>query len=125
MHRQRLRPSGECGCGRRLHVTMFRSGHCMRKNDAGRDGLAHSTPTPVVANWCRSTRENELADNTVVHIGENSPERVAFQLLHVVAAVENIVLHSGNLGEDQKRADRAYILRTYKECLSVVRGVKP
>ncbi|MEX0955214.1 MAG: hypothetical protein WDZ83_08395 [Rhizobiaceae bacterium] len=61
-----------------------------------------------------------MADAPVVHIGENSPEQVAFKLLATVAHAEGkgiFGLTSGN-----EKADRSYILGTYSECLQAARG---
>lgn len=60
-----------------------------------------------------------MADTTV-HMGENSPEQVAYKLLFDVANVEGKTLHSGT-----HAANREYILRTYWECLRTVRGHEP
>lgn len=55
-----------------------------------------------------------MADETVVHIGENSPEHVAFQL------TDRILLNI------QKKLltdlDQKTYLDTYAECLNAVRG---
>lgn len=59
-----------------------------------------------------------MADAPVVHIGENSPEQVAFRLLERVASVEGIYLHGS---KDGKVADRKWILDTYAECIYAVR----
>jgi hypothetical protein len=60
--------------------------------------------------------EKTMADNTVVHIGEDSPEYVAYRLLERIAHLEGRPLgHKGS-------ADRKYILDTYAECLDVVRN---
>ncbi len=58
-----------------------------------------------------------MADNTVVHIGENSPEQVAFRLLEKIADVEDRPLY---LSREKKSADRKWILDTYAECLLAV-----
>jgi hypothetical protein len=50
------------------------------------------------------------SDNTVVHIGENSPEQVAYKLMHDVFAHEN-----------HQKLTREIILDTYAECLRTVR----
>jgi hypothetical protein len=52
-------------------------------------------------------------DKTVVHIGENSPERIAFLLFHEVVNAEGM-----------ERADRAYILNTYVDCINAVKGIR-
>lgn len=62
-----------------------------------------------------------MADAPVVHIGENSPEEVAFRLMEKVASVEKKLLYSSSDYPDRV-ADRGYILDTYAECLAVVRG---
>jgi hypothetical protein len=64
-----------------------------------------------------------MADNTTVHIGENSPEQVAYKLFEHIASVEKRTLwgHQGG-----PHADRAYILKTYWECRRVVvAGMNP
>jgi hypothetical protein len=60
-----------------------------------------------------------MADNTTVHIGENSPEYIAFRLLQQIAHAEDTTLWgvAGN-----KKPNRDYILTTYEECLHVVKG---
>lgn len=54
----------------------------------------------------------------IVHLGENSPEKIALELLKIVADVEGRALNA--TGDNP--ADRAYVLRTYSECLHVARG---
>jgi hypothetical protein len=62
-----------------------------------------------------------MADtNTVVHMGENSPEQIAYRLLINVASLERKSLH----GSDQNAADRKWLLDTYAECLDTVRGYR-
>ena len=61
-----------------------------------------------------------MAD-TVVHIGQNSPEYVALQLLDKVSLVEGFVAHR-NPGSGQTTATREWILDTYAECLYAVKG---
>lgn len=67
-----------------------------------------------------------MADAPVVHIGENSPEHVAMQLLEVVARLEQKSLSGtdpGNLKAGWSKADRKYVLDTYLECYKAVRGM--
>jgi hypothetical protein len=45
----------------------------------------------------------------VVHIGENSPEHVAYKLMERIAEVEDRKLHRGSGGQ-HKVADKAWIL---------------
>jgi hypothetical protein len=58
-----------------------------------------------------------VPDETVLHIGENSPEQVAYRLMHEIADVERIAIHAGELEPKWTRAGRAWILNTYQECL--------
>jgi hypothetical protein len=55
----------------------------------------------------------------VVHIGENSPEEVAFRLMRIIGTSEgkNTSVPSGN-------ADRKWLLDTYAECLQAVKGYR-
>ncbi len=59
-----------------------------------------------------------MADEAVVHIGENSPEEVALKLMHVISSLEGFHLY----GHGEKPANREWVLDTYAECLSAVRG---
>lgn len=56
--------------------------------------------------------------NTTVHIGENSPEQVAYKLLVDVIKAEGKSTYHG----EGNAVDRAYLLTTYEECLHVVKG---
>ena len=58
------------------------------------------------------------ASNTVVRIGENSPEHVALKLLELIANVEDRALY----GSGKNPADRKWILDTYDECIKAVRN---
>jgi hypothetical protein len=62
-----------------------------------------------------------MADAPVVHIGENSPEQVAFKLMEIIANHEDKVLRGSTSGPT-KKADRKWILDTYAECLATVRN---
>ncbi len=53
---------------------------------------------------------------TVVHIGENSPEEVAYKLLQNIASQEKRTLV---ISTD---AERKWLLDTYAECLITVRN---
>jgi hypothetical protein len=59
-----------------------------------------------------------MADPSVVHIGENSPEQVAYRLLHDVARAEKKSFGGGSIAAT---TDRKWILDTYAECLNAVR----
>jgi hypothetical protein len=54
-----------------------------------------------------------MADDTVVHIGENSPEKVAFDLMVAV------------LNAERAERSRKTMLDTYAECLWAVKGHRP
>ncbi len=58
-----------------------------------------------------------MADEAVVHIGENSPEHVAYRLLKDVAWAEEMATEY-----DRFKGDRKWILNTYAECLEAVKG---
>ena len=58
-----------------------------------------------------------MADSAVVHIGENSPEQVAYKLMQHIASVEGKEFYTLN----GKQADREWILRTYMQCLRAPR----
>ena len=64
-------------------------------------------------------RGHGMADAThPIHIGENSPEQVAFKLLQEIALAEGIGLRGF---QSTKKPDRKWILNTYAECLQAVR----
>lgn len=58
-----------------------------------------------------------MADAPVVHIGENSPEQIAFKLMLQISAAEK----KGLSGGGGISADRSWIIRTYCMCLSAVK----
>lgn len=61
-----------------------------------------------------------MADSTV-HIGENSPEQVAYKLLDLVMSAEKRTHQPHMANRDGNTlADRKYILDTYAECLLAV-----
>ena len=62
-----------------------------------------------------------MADQPVVHIGENSPEQVALKLMFNSARVEGKVLHR-NPGDGQETASKEWLLDTYAECLRIVKN---
>ena len=55
-----------------------------------------------------------MADETVVHIGENSPERIAYLLYKEIQSVEKNDRASGR--------GRKWILDTYAECILAVKA---
>jgi hypothetical protein len=68
-----------------------------------------------------------MADASVVHIGENSPEKVALKLLEVIANIEHVSLSSSDKSELKHgwtKADRKWVLGTYNECIEAVRGFR-
>lgn len=60
-----------------------------------------------------------MAEPTAVHIGESSPEHVAYRLMELVAGAE-----AKTMAGADKNADRAWILDTYAECLKAVLGAR-
>ena len=59
-----------------------------------------------------------MADNAVVHIGENSPENIAFKMMNLIAAVENREPY----GHGDSPMTREWILKTYAQCRKAVSG---
>lgn len=59
-----------------------------------------------------------MADAPVVHIGENSPEKVAYKLFDVIMNVENRAGYGGG----DNAVDREWVLRTYAQCLRAVKS---
>lgn len=64
-----------------------------------------------------------MADAQVIHIGENSPEHVAYVLMQDIALMERLVLHS-NPGPTEKAATRQWVIDTYLECWRATHGIK-
>ena len=64
-----------------------------------------------------------MADQAVVHIGENSPEHVAYQLVQDLAKMEGKVLHR-QPGAGSETATRKWLLDTYMERFQAVRGYR-
>jgi hypothetical protein len=64
-----------------------------------------------------------MADAPIVHIGENSPEQIAFKLMQQIAVAEKKNLWAVGPASDRgEQADRKWILETYRECIKAVRG---
>ncbi len=57
-----------------------------------------------------------MSDAPVVHIGENSPEQVAYKLFQDISNVEKRELY----GHGDNPADRDWILMTYRQCIDTV-----
>lgn len=56
-----------------------------------------------------------MTEQAIVHLGENSPEEVAFKLLRLIGSAEG-----KGLSSQAPKADRAWILKTYAQCLLTV-----
>ena len=59
-----------------------------------------------------------MADTGVVQSGENSPEQVAYKLMTLIADVENREVY----GHGRTPVNREWVLRTYAQCLRLVRA---
>ena len=57
-----------------------------------------------------------MADNSVAHIGENSPEYVAYKLMELIAGAEGKSFNK-SAGDP---ASRQWILNTYAQCSRIV-----
>ena len=66
-------------------------------------------------------KEKAMADQTTIHIAENSAEHVAYRLMILIHDVEG---KSGSMARHETRT-REEILSTYAECLLVVTGKRP
>ncbi len=58
-----------------------------------------------------------MSEKSVVHIGENSPQQVAYKLLHIVAKGEG-----KNISHTSTAVDRKWLLDAYAECLQATMG---
>ncbi|NCN86149.1 MAG: hypothetical protein GW822_12735 [Sphingomonadales bacterium] len=58
-----------------------------------------------------------MTDAPVVHIGENSPEQVAYKLMKHIARAEKVQLEGININ-----SDREWIIKTYIMCRTAVAG---
>lgn len=64
-----------------------------------------------------------MTDAPIVHIGENSPEEVAYKLMINVAIAEGKDTNNmRGFTYVLKSADRKWLLDTYAECLSTVKN---
>jgi hypothetical protein len=63
-----------------------------------------------------------MSEKTIVQIGENSPEEVAYRLMKDVLALEGKIEHPvRSVGEARMQGvDRAYLLNLYRECIRAV-----
>ena len=57
-----------------------------------------------------------MPDAPVVHIGENSPEEVAYKMMLLIGSAEGLETY----GHGDHPMTREWILRTYAQCLAVV-----
>jgi hypothetical protein len=59
-----------------------------------------------------------MADATVVHIGENSPEQVAYRLFRDIAILEK---KASSHHSELKDCDRQWVLDTFADCMNAVK----
>ncbi len=62
-----------------------------------------------------------MGDQSIVHVGENSPEQVALKLFGAIANAEGV--NVPGISSAGTKADRRWILDTYAECINAVRGI--
>lgn len=60
-----------------------------------------------------------MSDNSIINIGKNSQEHVAYKLLELISLAEGKSINGG-LGVINY--DRKWILDSYAECIDVVRN---
>lgn len=58
-----------------------------------------------------------MTDQSVVHIGENSPEQVAFRLMSIMASIDGFTLHG--IGD---RPTKEWLIKNYSSCLCTVQN---
>ena len=63
-----------------------------------------------------------MGNTAVVHMGENSPEHVAYKLMKHVADLEKRSFNPDPEVQGWKAMDRTYLLDTFAECLKATRG---
>jgi hypothetical protein len=64
-----------------------------------------------------------MADSAVVHIGENSPQQVAYKLMKDIMLAEQMSLTGAS--SSATRVDRKYLLTLYYECARATLGLAP
>jgi bacillopeptidase F (M6 metalloprotease family) len=65
-----------------------------------------------------------MNDKSDAYLGENSREAIAFKLFEMIAAVEKkstSATDESGIKAGWTKADKAYILKTYGECITTVR----
>lgn len=61
-----------------------------------------------------------MSESKPAQTAENTPEKVALDLLQMIAHIEKKALHSG-ASEGWMSADREWLLDTYAECIRTIR----
>jgi hypothetical protein len=61
-------------------------------------------------------KASKMSATNNIHIGENSPEQVAYKLMQAIAGSEGL-----GFSGMHERPSREWIIRTYAACLYVVR----
>jgi hypothetical protein len=64
-----------------------------------------------------------MAGEPVVHIGENSPEQIAYKLMMHISKIEGVAMHSSP-SSGWRAGDRKWLLDTFKECIDAVKGIR-
>ena len=67
----------------------------------------------------RNLWEMNMADKAVVHIGENSPEKIAYSLLQDIMHIEGRTISPTSIN-GKTPVDRKWLLDTYAECIRAV-----
>jgi hypothetical protein len=77
--------------------------------------------TLAVSSRCKKemSKEEMKMTDPALHIGDNSPEYVAYRLMLDIAKVEKKALTPS---ASCQTADRKWVLDTYAECLRIVRS---
>jgi hypothetical protein len=62
-----------------------------------------------------------MADPAAMSVESNTPEKIALELMQMIAHIEKMALHSGP-SQGWTSADRQWLLSTYAQCIEAVRS---
>lgn len=65
-----------------------------------------------------------MAEPAAMSVESNTPEKIALELMQMIAHIEKKALHSGP-AQGWTAADRGWLLATYSECIQAVRADSP
>ena len=106
--------------GQRQRRAQFEAagGLLLRDGDGSKESLFRRQGIRGVVATEMNKEEMKMTD-PALHIGDNSPEYVAYRLMFDIAKVEKKALTPS---ASCQTADRRWVLDTYAECLRIVRS---